>query len=165
MKIPYGLKKVATLCVLQHKDEFLLLRRKKDPNAGLITPVGGKLDPHESPLTCAIRETREETGIILPSMKFCGMLTESSPTHYNWVNYVYLGQIDRMDPPPCNEGELLWVHRDHLLGVDTPKTDWFIYEYLLADKPFMFSAEFDSDIVLQTMREELENVFVWPREG
>ena len=41
----------------------MLLKRFKTPNKGLYTPVGGKLEPHESPLNAAIRETFEETGI------------------------------------------------------------------------------------------------------
>ena len=45
MKIPLGIKKVATLCVLKNENRFLLLKRLKEPNKDLFTPVGGKLDP------------------------------------------------------------------------------------------------------------------------
>ena len=62
MKIPTGLKKSAVLCVLKNQDSFLLLKRLKEPNKELYTPVGGKLDPFENPNQTAIRETREETG-------------------------------------------------------------------------------------------------------
>lgn len=160
MMIPEGLKRVATICVLKHKDSFLLLKRLKEPNKDNYTPVGGKLDPFESPLKAAIRETWEETGISVETMKFCGMLTESSPTKYNWTNYIYLAEIDFVPPPPCNEGTLEWISFENLLDVPTPRTDWFIYRYLLDGKPFAFSAEFDAELNLTEMIEEIEGLKV-----
>ena len=161
MKIPYGLKKVATLCVLKNENQFLLLERLKEPNKGMLTPIGGKLEPHESPLQAAIRETFEEVGITVPSMSFCGLLSESSPVEYNWTNYVYLAEIDYQDPPYCNEGTLHWVQYDEILNVATPKTDWYIYDCILKKKPFHFNAIFNEDIQLQQMTEEMENKVVY----
>ena len=40
--------------------EVLLIRKKRGIGAGKINGPGGKIDPGESPLQCAIRETREE---------------------------------------------------------------------------------------------------------
>ena len=162
MQIPFGLKKVATLCVLKHEQKFMLLKRLKEPNKGKFTPVGGKLDPHENPLAAAIRETYEETGIKVDQMKFCGLLTESSPTEYNWVGYVYLADIALIEPPECNEGELKWIDFDDVLKVPTPTTDWFIYKYILEGKPFAFNADFDANNKLICMKEELEEVVVFP---
>ncbi len=53
-KVPFGLKRTATLCILRNDNNCLLLKRLREP------PVGGKLDPFESPLNAAIRETFEE---------------------------------------------------------------------------------------------------------
>ena len=159
--VPHGLKRTATLCILRHQDRFLLLKRLKEPNKDLFTPVGGKLDPFESPLKAAIRETWEETGIQVATMRYCGVLTESSPTAYNWANYVYLADIDWQPAPPCDEGTLAWIAFDDLLNVPTPKTDWFIYKYILDGKPFAFHAEFDENIELRHMVEEIENMVVF----
>lgn len=49
MKVPYGLKRTAVICVLKSDRRFLLLKRLKEPNKDLYTPVGGKLDPFENP--------------------------------------------------------------------------------------------------------------------
>jgi 8-oxo-dGTP diphosphatase len=139
----------------------MLLKRLKEPNKGKYTPVGGKLDPFESPLSAAIRETGEETGIRVSNMKFCGLLTETSPVKYNWINYVYLAEIEHLTPPFCNDGDLAWIHFDDVLKVDTPKTDWFIYKYILEGRPFAFNAIFDREIKLIKMTEELEDVMVF----
>ncbi|PWJ41057.1 NUDIX hydrolase [Sediminitomix flava] len=164
MKIPVGLKRTATLCVLKHGQKFLLLKRLKEPNKDMYTPVGGKLDPFESPLKAAIRETFEETGIEVKHMKYCGLLTESSPTKYNWTNYVYLAEIDMMAPPPCNEGTLKWIDFSEVLSVPTPKTDWFIYKYILEERHFSFNAEFDENIELLSMVEEIEEIEVYRKK-
>ena len=161
MQIAEGIKKVAVLCILQHQDSFLLLKRLKPPNQGMFTPVGGKLDPHESPLQAALRETREETGIVLPHMHYCGTLVETSPAPYNWISFVFSAEIEYQDPPPCPEGTLLWIDCNQLLEVPTPATDWFIYKYLLEKRKFHFDAQFDAGIQLLLMREELENTVVF----
>lgn len=159
-KIPTGLKRTATLCILRHKDKFLLLKRLKEPNKDSFTPVGGKLDPFESPLKSAIRETFEETGIKVEPMKYGGILTETSPTAYNWTGYVYIADIDFIEPPFCNEGTLMWISFDDLLKVPTPKTDWYIYKYILENKAFAFSAEYDEKLNLFSMTEEIENIAI-----
>jgi len=157
MEKAIGLKKAATLCVLKNDDRFLLLKRFKEPNNNKYTPVGGKIDPFENPLNCAIRETYEETGIKVDSMKFCGLLTETSPINYNWICYVYLAEIDNIPAPDCNEGKLQWINFEQLLEIPTPKTDWFIYKYIVDKKPFAFTAEFNKDMQILSIHEELEN--------
>jgi len=51
-------------------DSHVLLKR--DPNRGWELP-GGHLDDGESILECAIREVKEETGIEVEIVKFCGI--------------------------------------------------------------------------------------------
>ena len=57
--------RIATLVALRDgRGRCLLQRRKKAPNKGLWSPVGGKIRIHrgESPYEGALREVREETG-------------------------------------------------------------------------------------------------------
>lgn len=63
--------------------------------------------------------------------------------------------------PPCNEGTLEWISFENVLNVPTPKTDWFIYKYILDQKPFAFHAEFDENLNLLRMEEETEGVVVF----
>ncbi len=152
-----GLKKVAVICILKHQDKFLLLERLKEPNKDLFTPLGGKIDPYETPLDAAKRETWEESGIKVDSMDFCGILTETSPIKYNWTSYVYMAEIDYLEALECNEGTLKWINADDILNIPTPKTDWHIYEYALKKQKFIFDTVYDKDLLLLRMDELIEN--------
>lgn len=159
--IPEGIKRVAVFCILKCKDRFLLLKRAKEPNIGLFVPVGGKIDPFETPLQAVTRETFEETGIQITNPKYCGVLTETSPGKYNWVSFIYYAEIEDIPIPICDEGELDWVHRSELSSIPTPSTDRFIYQYVAIGMPFAFSATFDHDVQMIRMDEEIEGVCVF----
>ena len=159
-KVPQGLKKTAAMMILQHEDSFLLLQRKNPPNQGMYVPVGGKLDPFEAPYQAAVRETFEETGIRVEKPVFGGVLVESSPTRYNWQSYIYLAKIDYLPPPPCDEGILSWVKLPEVLDLPTPPTDWMVYKYMMAGKPFVFSAKYNTELQMLEMWEEIEGIRV-----
>lgn len=151
------------MVVLRSGQEFLLLKRSKPPNAGMYVPVGGKIDPHERPLDTAVRETAEETGIVLaPSqLLYGGVLSETAPNNYNWVCFVYLADIDKIAPPPCDEGLLEWIHFDQVPHIPTPPTDMQIYQYLLSSTPFALDALYNSQMQMIEMREEISGEVVY----
>ncbi len=53
----------ATLMFVVRGDEVLLIRKKRGFGMGKINGPGGKLDPGETELECAVRETIEELGV------------------------------------------------------------------------------------------------------
>src|SRR5438874_1790695 len=78
--LPY---KLACLCDLRDdQGRILLLRRAKEPNKGLCSPIGGKLDMTigESPARCAQREIREEAGLDIPidRLHLMGLISEAA---------------------------------------------------------------------------------------
>ncbi|MBT32719.1 MAG: NUDIX hydrolase [Thalassobius sp.] len=156
-QIAEGLKRTAVICLLKCGDQLLLLKRKNEPNKGLYTPVGGKLDPFETPEAAAVREIREETGIVVDEVAYCGMLIETSPTKYNWTSFVYLSEIDYCEPPTCNEGELSWIAQDKLDTIETPETDLYIYHAILKHTKFNLFAEYNQDLKMISLYEALEN--------
>ncbi len=54
----------ATLCFVVRAGQILLIRKKRGLGAGKINGPGGRLEPGETPLQCAVRETQEELGVI-----------------------------------------------------------------------------------------------------
>jgi 8-oxo-dGTP diphosphatase len=162
-KMKLGYKTNCSMVILRCGTSYLLLKRNKEPFIGHFVPVGGKLEPHESPLDAAIRETFEETGFVIDKPKFCGVLVESSPAKYNWTVFIYLADIEKVPPPPCPEGTLEWIEHDDILNVPTPETDWFVYKYVVEGRTFMFNAEYDADVNLLKMTEEIEEVVVFEK--
>ncbi len=61
-----------TLCLVRQGEQFLLLNRQKQPAMGMWNGVGGKIEPGETPSAAVIRETFEETGIMLSQVQFAG---------------------------------------------------------------------------------------------
>src|SRR5688500_7686889 len=52
-----------TLCFIRRGGQLLMLERRREPNRGLWSGVGGKLDAGESPRAGVHREVLEETGL------------------------------------------------------------------------------------------------------
>ncbi len=65
-------KKQVGTAVLFFNTRGELLIVKPDYREGWLVP-GGACDDNESPLYCAIRETKEETGLDMPSLKLVGV--------------------------------------------------------------------------------------------
>ena len=157
VEFPSGLKRAAVICIVRQGDDYLMLLRAREPNRGLYVPVGGKVDAHESPRAAAIREIREEAGIVVDDVALAGVLVESSPTAYNWWSAVYVADLHggaRPQLPPCGEGELGWFPREELKQLPMPPTDLSIYELVDRGARFAISAEYDGGLNLVSMEEE-----------
>jgi 8-oxo-dGTP diphosphatase len=155
MNIPIGLKKAVVVCILGSEAGFLLLRRSKEPHLGKYVPIGGHLEPFETPRAAAIREVEEEAGISIEEPRLSGILTESSPTEYNWIVYIYTADITAIPPVECAEGTLEWVAQERLDTVPIPTTDGFIYDYLSRSEFFVLDAVYDENVELIRLVDEL----------
>ena len=130
MTLPY---KIAVLCYLYDGDGCLLmLHRRKQPNAGMYSPVGGKLEmtEGEGPHECAVREIFEEAGlqVDLHDIRLIGIVSERAyegQTHWLIFLFEVLRPIGREEVHTMDfeEGRLEWVdvHRVHELPI--PETD------------------------------------------
>lgn len=154
--VPVGLKKAATLCILRSYKGLLLLRRSKEPHLGKYIPIGGRLDPFETPAQASIREVYEETNISLAGVSLVGIMTETSPTKFNWINYIYVSDIDpEIHFVQSDEGTLEWIEISRLDTIPTPTTDRYIYEYVARGKFFVFDAVYDENVELVELLDAL----------
>ena len=69
-----------TLCYIEKNGCYLMLHRTKkehDYNKDKWIGIGGKFENGESPEDCAVREIREETGLIVEhaELEYCGIVT------------------------------------------------------------------------------------------
>ncbi len=127
MGLPF---KIATLLyIFNARDEVLLLQRANEPNRGLWSPCGGKLDmaSGESPYACACREAEEEAGLKLtPSdLHLTGIVSEygyEGTTH--WLMFLFEVR-PRLEVPPSGhrEGLFAFFPPTELSRIDIPRTD------------------------------------------
>lgn len=127
--LPY---KLACLCDLRDADgRILLLRRAREPNKGLCSPIGGKLDMHtgESPAQCAQREIYEEAGIHVPidRLHLMGLISEQAyegKGHWLLFYYRVMGPVE-VTRTSLNEGTLEWFQEREIEagGLPLPESD------------------------------------------
>lgn len=162
-EVTLGLKRAAVLCVLKSNESnnYLLLKRNKEPHLNKYIPVGGKLEPFETPDAAAKREVFEETGITIDNMRLRGIMTETSPIKFNWINYIYTGTVNQFTPNYCNEGSLEWVKEDKILELPTPTTDWYIYNLLLQKDFFVLDAQYDAELNLKLLKNKINESILY----
>ena len=97
----------------------------------------------------------EEAGISIEEPRLGGILTETSPTDYNWIIYIYTADITAIPPVECVEGTLEWVARERLDTIPMPTTDGFIYDYISRSQFFVFDAVYDENVELITLVDEM----------
>jgi len=125
--LPY---RIACLCDLRDASgRVLLLTRKKAPNDGLCSPIGGKLDVEagESPAQCARREILEEAGLDIPldRLHLVGLVSETAyEGKGHWLMFVYRvrGPV-WVEPVDMREGRLDWYTPEQVDQLPLPETD------------------------------------------
>ena len=112
----------------------MLYRNRKlhDPNAGKWLGIGGKIEEGEIPDECNLREVLEETGLILRSMHFCGVIEFRADMYEDEDMYLYtsddfepsdagarqrFAETGVYDLPDCSEGELRWIPEWELMDL------------------------------------------------
>jgi ADP-ribose pyrophosphatase YjhB (NUDIX family) len=62
--------KLGAIAVVYHEERFLLVKRKKEPNANTWGFPGGHVELGETALAAAVRELAEETGVIGTAQRY-----------------------------------------------------------------------------------------------
>jgi 8-oxo-dGTP diphosphatase len=134
--LPY---KISVLVFLQNQaGEQLLILRRKAPNLGNWSPIGGKLEmaTGESPFECAARETFEETGLRISAddLHLFAMIAEKAyegQSHWLMCLFCCRRRLEAL-PADIAEGRFAFHSRAAIDQLPIPETDraalWPIYD-------------------------------------
>ncbi|MFC3209845.1 NUDIX hydrolase [Planomicrobium okeanokoites] len=110
-----------TLCLIRNGNQFLLLNRLKKPQMGTWNGVGGKIENGETPFESVIRETFEETGILLKELTYAGNVIFKSNEGREGM-YLFTADLPEgsrlVTPAGTAEGILDWKQVDWILHKD-----------------------------------------------
>ncbi|MCR4764106.1 MAG: 8-oxo-dGTP diphosphatase [Lachnospiraceae bacterium] len=162
--------KNTTLIYLEKNHQYLMMyrnRKPNDPNAGKWIGIGGKIEEGETPGECALREIREETGILAANIRFRGLVLFLNTRYETEYMFLYTSDdftlpsgFDQENTsadapisdglPACDEGELHWVDIDTVTDLPLWEGDRYFLQLLKENTtPFLLTLRYDGDVLTE----------------
>lgn len=149
----------ANLCFIIKAGRALLIRKKRGLGAGKINAPGGKLEPGESAMDAAIRETREEIGVTPLGLEECGVLHFQFADGYSLHCTVFVASDLDGEPIETDEATPFWVPLDAIPYDEMWEDDQHWLPLMLEGKTFAGFFTFDGETML-TREVEVREEFV-----
>ena len=137
-----------TLCFIVSEGRVLLMRKLRGIGAGKINGPGGKVDPGETPLAAAIRETQEEIGVTPLEPELRGELSFYFRGGPSWHCLVFLARGFEGTPIRTAEAQPLWFAADALPYDEMWEDDRHWLPLLLAGERFRGSVIVEGETVV-----------------
>jgi len=146
-------KERGVLCFIQQGEELLLIEKKRGLGAGKINAPGGRIDPGETALQAAIRETEEEVGLTPLKVSEAGRLHFDFRDGYSLHCTVFLAEGFTGTLIETAEARPFWRHREQVPYDQMWQDDVYWIPFMLRGEIFEGWFEFDGDRMLsQTVR-------------
>ncbi len=139
---------VGTLCFILREEEILLIRKKRGLGAGKIVGPGGRLEPGETILECAIRETIEEVGVVPEDPQPRGELRFQFRDGYSVHVHVFTSVDFVGEVSESLEALPLWTPRDAIPYDEMWEDDRIWIPWMLDGRAFEGRFVFDGDRML-----------------
>ena len=104
------------LCMVSDGNGNILVEDRLDPDWPGICLPGGHVEPGESFTEAAIRETFEETGLVIEDPRLCGVKQFQNKEDARYVVFFFKASRYHGTLRASSEGEVFWISRDALAG-------------------------------------------------
>lgn len=144
-----------TLCYLEQDGCYLMLHRvkkKKDVNHDKWIGVGGKFEPGETALACALREVQEETGLTMQNPQYRGIVDFYCAPWPAERMHLYTCTEFTGTMTDCNEGTLEWVPKEAVQELPIWPGDKLFFKLLAEGAPFFhLELTYDGDTLTRAL--------------
>ena len=126
------------------------VKKKNDINHDKWIGVGGGFERSESPEECAVRETREETGLTLTDYRYRGVVTFDCEGYETQYMHLFTATAWTGELAECNEGDLEWVPKEKVYSLPIWEGDKIFFRLLEEERPFFsLKLSYDAQDVLR----------------
>lgn len=129
------------------------IKKENDVNKDKWIGIGGRIEEGETPEQCIIREAREETGLMLTSFDYRGIVHFRSDRYEAEDMHLFTADGYEGEMIDCNEGVLEWIDRDMLYELPMWEGDKLFLGLIRTDASFF-------DLVLQYKGDKLASASV-----
>lgn len=120
----------STLVYVRREGKTLMLRKARGHQRGKWNGLGGKAEPGEMPETCARREVLEESGLVVDTLDYRGIVVfPRFDGVHDWYVWVFVATATG-DPVASDEGDLAWIDDDDVAGLDVHEGDRIFLPWL-----------------------------------
>lgn len=137
-----------TLVFVVRGGEVLLMRKKRGLGAGKINGPGGRLEPGESSLACAVREVQEELCVTPVGLEPAGENAFQFVDGYSIRVFVFRASGFEGAPAETDEGAPLWTPVDAIPWDEMWEDDRLWLPHVLAGRSVRGRYVFDGDAML-----------------
>ena len=141
-------REVATLVFVIRQGEILLIRKLRGLGAGKINGPGGRLEPGESLLDCAVREVQEELRVTPTGLEYGGEICFQFVDGYSLHVHCYRAADIVGQPQATDEAIPLWSELEDIPYDDMWDDDRIWLPQLIAKQPFSGQFLFEGDRLL-----------------
>ncbi len=135
----------ANLCFILKDQRLLLIRKKRGIGAGKVNAPGGKIEPGETAMDSAVRETQEEIGVTPLGVTERGELSFDFADGYSLHCVVFMAEDFVGEPVETEEAAPFWVSVDAVPYAEMWEDDRHWLPLMLKGKRFDGFFEFDGD--------------------
>ena len=152
----------ATLCFIENDGRLLLIRKKRGLGGGKINGPGGRLEPGETPLDAAVRETQEEVYVTPLNLEKRGELHFQFLDGYSLFCTVFIAHGCEGSPCETDEADPFWVdiHAIPYDGMWEDDEHWL--PLVVTGRSFRGYFEFDGERLLS---HRVEPVGAWEEDA